>query len=370
MKNYNHWQIAFGEKMRVLVICDRRSTKLKPITDSFKKSQLVHREQEGASGYLYLFIRSIIKSIKMKPSVIIGSNAFPAIIALLIGLLSNTTIIWRVGGDWKTHTIKLKDAIKKSNITLVAKYLSLVLSNKVLFHFVDGMLVVNEKLKRKAMNESGLSKRKIHKVEVPIKNNQMNSLLSIPIYPENNKNIITVTNFDHYVKYSALIDTLPQIKMVLENNEDHHYFIIGGGRYLPDIVEEIEKEVNNPEIQQRIHICGYIKNIGKIYEYGDIMLYVSYSDGYPNVIIEAQAAGVPVIANRVGGIPEQIDDKNTGILFSSPQNNRIHELISEISENKKLYTNIAHNSRSVVKRRNSYEKIAEEYEEAINSIYC
>src|SRR5204863_326431 len=47
----------------------------------------------------------------------------------------------------------------------------------------------------------------------------------------------------------------------------------------------------------------------------DIFVMPSYSEAFPNALLEAMAAGLPVVASAVGGIPEMIDDARTGFLI-------------------------------------------------------
>jgi glycosyltransferase involved in cell wall biosynthesis len=81
--------------------------------------------------------------------------------------------------------------------------------------------------------------------------------------------------------------------------------IVGGGRILG----------NEPS--------NYIKYLGKksskelkiIMGESDVLVLASESENYPNVIVEAQLNGLPVISNDVGGVSEMIEHKKTGILF-------------------------------------------------------
>jgi glycosyltransferase involved in cell wall biosynthesis len=47
----------------------------------------------------------------------------------------------------------------------------------------------------------------------------------------------------------------------------------------------------------------------------DVLVCPSDSEGTPRVVIEAMLAGVPVVATRVGGIPDILDDRQTGIII-------------------------------------------------------
>ena len=47
----------------------------------------------------------------------------------------------------------------------------------------------------------------------------------------------------------------------------------------------------------------------------DVLIAPSYMEGFPNVILEAMACGTPIIASRVGGIPEMLDNGSCGVLI-------------------------------------------------------
>jgi glycosyltransferase involved in cell wall biosynthesis len=72
--------------------------------------------------------------------------------------------------------------------------------------------------------------------------------------------------------------------------------------------------------------------ISRYYQAADVYVHAARIDTFPNTILEAMACGTPVVATAVGGIPEQIEDGNTGFLVSpgdaSGMARRIVELLS------------------------------------------
>jgi starch synthase len=49
-----------------------------------------------------------------------------------------------------------------------------------------------------------------------------------------------------------------------------------------------------------------------------VVVHPSRADAFPTALLEAMAAGVPVVAGAVGGIPEIVDDERTGLLVPAP----------------------------------------------------
>ncbi|MFH1245697.1 MAG: glycosyltransferase [Candidatus Omnitrophota bacterium] len=73
-------------------------------------------------------------------------------------------------------------------------------------------------------------------------------------------------------------------------------------------------------------------------------------DGIPNVFLEAMAMGLPVIATDVSGIPEAVQDRETGLLVPPKDSFALTDAIIELYSNEDLKTKITANARELVER--------------------
>jgi glycosyltransferase involved in cell wall biosynthesis len=90
--------------------------------------------------------------------------------------------------------------------------------------------------------------------------------------------------------------------------------IVGEG----PMTQNVAERVASSRIRQQIDFRGRADNIVDAMHAIDILVVPSVLDGRPNIIMEANACGVPVIASPVGGIPEMIEEGVNGLL-AGPQ---------------------------------------------------
>ena len=93
-----------------------------------------------------------------------------------------------------------------------------------------------------------------------------------------------------------------------------HGLLIGDGRLRP----LLEAEVHRRGLAGRITFAGMVAgDLADHYDKLAVLLLTSHFEGLPNVLIEAQARGVPVVAPDVGGVAEAMQPGETGVLVSS-----------------------------------------------------
>jgi glycosyltransferase involved in cell wall biosynthesis len=113
-------------------------------------------------------------------------------------------------------------------------------------------------------------------------------------------------------KEKAQIDMVPALLRLKKQRPDLavRLMIIGDG---PER-EQISQAIRSAGLEGSIVLTGHLKDLTPYYEAADVVAIPSLSEGSPNVLLEAMAFGVPVVATRVGGIPEIVNDGETALL--------------------------------------------------------
>ena len=107
--------------------------------------------------------------------------------------------------------------------------------------------------------------------------------------------------FDQLVKaMSTVVVQLPGAGLVL----------IGDG---PDRAK-LEEQVRAAGLETHVAFAGFRSDVDRLVQGADVLAQSSYTEGLPNVVLEACAAGIPVVATDVGGTREVIEDGITGHL--------------------------------------------------------
>ena len=125
------------------------------------------------------------------------------------------------------------------------------------------------------------------------------------------------------LKYSKGIDTLLESYKLLNNDGSIKLVVSGIGPYEEKIKKHMLKDKN-------VIYLGYLSRSDqmKVLNETDVFLAPSiYPDACPTSILEAMALGIPVIATKVGGIPELMDDGKTGYLVDPNDPQQIREKI-------------------------------------------
>ena len=136
--------------------------------------------------------------------------------------------------------------------------------------------------------------------------------------------IISVGEIISRKNYKTAIDIICRLKA-----EQIRYFICGQGVLRP----EIEAYAKAQGVEDYVVFLGYTRDIPRLCACADIFLHTSYQEGLPVAVMEAMACAVPVVASRIRGNVDLIDDGVNGFLCD-PQDadgfaDRIRKLLNE-----------------------------------------
>ncbi|MBT6231382.1 MAG: glycosyltransferase, partial [Candidatus Scalindua sp.] len=158
------------------------------------------------------------------------------------------------------------------------------------------------------------------------------------------KNIpYAIRNLSHYMK-----------------NHDDVFLIIGGDG---EVRRAIEHTISEYNLQNKVILLGFIKDIKHFFSLIDIYLNTSHGEAFGFSTVEAMKYGVPVVASNVYGNSDVIDDNNTGLLFPLDKPVLLAEKINILKNDKKAYDRLTKGASRIFKKRFNLKRTLEETSE-------
>lgn len=142
--------------------------------------------------------------------------------------------------------------------------------------------------------------------------------------PENAIVISHVGRFTHLKNHALLIQALAQI----DSAHPWLLLLVGDGELRP----AVEEMVNAHGLIDRVRFMGVRADIPQILNASDIFVLSSRYEGNPMSVMEAMAAGLPVISTAVGGVPELVEDGISGILVPPEDPTALKQAIQKLIE--------------------------------------
>jgi glycosyltransferase involved in cell wall biosynthesis len=123
--------------------------------------------------------------------------------------------------------------------------------------------------------------------------------------PQGSKLIGTIGRLVPIKNIPLLLDA---VLIARQRNEEIYLVIVGGG----ELRAELETRVKDMGLSEAVFFAGWQPDLLNVYADLDAVVLSSDNEGTPVVLIEAMAAGCPVVATNVGGVPDIITDGETG----------------------------------------------------------
>ncbi|MBV1871326.1 MAG: glycosyltransferase family 4 protein [Gammaproteobacteria bacterium] len=154
------------------------------------------------------------------------------------------------------------------------------------------------------------------------------------------------------------------LSMAPLNALDWHLIIAGEG---PEEAN-LKSMMHQMGLEKRITFLGRREDVADILTNIDIFMLPSFNEGLPMALLEAMAAGKPVIASRVGDVPEVVSKPEIGMLVDSGDSDMLAKAIEDALSNDGWRKTAGALAKSIVKERYSARNMASEYAEIYNTI--
>ena len=187
---------------------------------------------------------------------------------------------------------------------------------------ITDLIIANSNAgRRNAIEKEGISLKKIVVIYNGIQMDKYRIAINVP---EKKKQIGVSAN--HYIVGTVAnlrpnlekgqVEFIQAAAIVVKQIPNVQFLIIGSGPLKPFL----ESQIKQLKLEDKVLIIGSIvqsearKDVNEILQIFDLFVLPSYREGFSNALLEAMAAGKPVIATAVGGNVEAVVDNVTGIL--------------------------------------------------------
>jgi len=249
------------------------------------------------------FIRAVSHLIKARPGATVFtdmSSAFLAII-LLAAKLRGSRVVLRLRGDPHAETRdQLRFHWRQRAWPQLARALIAWVLDRPLFASVDHFVPVSEWIVRRL----GIAARStVVRIPVPLEN------FPPRLHEATNPlRLLAVTNFNYPQKVAAMGRFL----------DDYGDFLKASGFTCTVAGTGIAWKSFRQRHAAHAEFPGFVRDVASFYAQHDIFVHFSDLDAFPYVVLEAQAAGLPVLVNRDCGMLEQVEDGANGYIVDLP----------------------------------------------------
>lgn len=164
----------------------------------------------------------------------------------------------------------------------------------------------------------------------------------------------------------GILNLVRAVPFVLNERAETCFVICGGG----SLVDEVRRIVRAKGIETHVELMRWVAHEDLPGYLNELKLLVlpSFTEGLPNIMLEAMACGAPVLATTVGAIPDIIKDRQTGFLLESNDPKHIAERIVELLNDPKQLEIVSENAYRWVRENFSEERAVQTWQKVLGQL--
>jgi glycosyltransferase involved in cell wall biosynthesis len=282
----------------------------------------------------------------------IGASVY-VVPALVSKMLRKKTILLLSGRV--SSTVKQDFRGYKSEVY----YAVSALNEKILYKLVDKIIIYGLREDENVLSNYGLSKYKckVFSTGARFVDDRFNKRIVL----EERESLVGFVG--RLNKGKGVIELVDSIKNLLNEGQELKFVFIGDGalyRYVKDELEDFIKS-------GKVDVKGWVAHnkLPDYYNKMKLLILPSYSEGLPNIVLEAMACGTPVLATPVGSLLMLIKDGETGFLLEKNTQEEIGKKIVSLMDNQEKLNEVAKNAAELIEREFRLDGAIERYKKLI-----
>ena len=136
-----------------------------------------------------------------------------------------------------------------------------------------------------------------------------------------------------------------------------HLVLVGGG----PLKERLDEQVRQFNLLGRVHLMGPRRDVPSLLKACDVFAFPSRTEGLPNALLEAMAAGCPIVTTDVAGCRDLIAHQQTGLLVPYGDTQALATAILRLLEDRDLAGRLGRNAAESVERNWHINRMLDEY---------
>lgn len=167
-----------------------------------------------------------------------------------------------------------------------------------------------------------------------------------------------------FVQEKGIPDLLKAWSIVRRQVPDSHLWLVGDG-YLRSTLEETVRQ--DAELSRSVHFTGDVADVEKYLAASDCYVAASLTEGLSNTMLEAMAAGLPVICTNVSGAEDMVCNGENGFLVPIGQPEKLAERLIEVFSDSERARKMGQKSRETALRLFDLNRVIDRYEHIYSS---
>lgn len=244
------------------------------------------------------------------------------------------------------------------------KYLLLNLIDRITTRFTDRMVAISEAVKDSIVESGRIRASRVSVIYNGIDTNEFKRISikreGFPINPAPSV-VGMVARLDSQKGHRYFLEAASQ---VVKDIPGVKFLVVGDG----PLKEKLRTQTTKLGLSKDVIFTGPARDIPQILDTLDLFVLPSLWEGLPSVILEAMAAGKPVVATAVGGIPEIVKDGQMSLLVPPRDPDALAQAIIKLLQNKELAQRMGQAGRRWVKDHFTIDKTVAQTEEIYDSL--